>query len=249
MRKHWSILGIPVESGAGQGGSLMGPDALRTAGLPRIIAELGYDVVDLGNLAAPDDIPDISGPKHLEKLSATVAWTKAIHVAAYDLAKADTHPLFVGGDHSMAAGTLTGLALAAADADRPLFVLWLDAHPDMNTLETTLSGHLHGTPMAYAMGRDGFEGIFPPVTHPIQPDHVCMMGLRSIDPPEKALIAELGMDVLAFDDVTVAWVATEYQALDGLQVSTLTDLAHGVSIDDASGPRPTNIARRMGLGP
>ena len=195
MTKHCSILGLPVESGAGRGGCLMGPDALRTAGLPQIIGELGYEVRDLGNLAPPVVPPPVIGPDHLERLSETVAWTQSIHAAAFDMAQFDSFPIFIGGDHSMAAGTLTGVSSAAAKQGRPLFVLWLDAHPDLNTLDTTTSGHLHGTPMAYAMGQPGFHDLFPPVAHPLDPKQVCMMGLRSVDPPEHALIKKLGMDV------------------------------------------------------
>ena len=195
MQKHCSIVGIPVESGAGRGGCIMGPDALRTAGLPSVIESLGYTVKDHGNLNRPKHIPTIDGPDHLVKIDDTVAWTKVIHESAYALASSVTFPIFIGGDHSMAAGTLTGASRAAAEADQPLFVLWLDAHPDMNTLTSTVSGHLHGTPMGYALGRESFDGIFPPVSHPLDPTNVQMMGLRSIDPPEHDLIHALGMDV------------------------------------------------------
>lgn len=174
---------------------MMGPDAMRTAGLAETISDLGYTVEDLGNLAPPEDVPVIHGPSHLVLLNETVAWTKAIHDAAFALAGSDTLPIFVGGDHSMAAGTLTAVSRAAAEKSKPLFVLWLDAHPDMNTLNTTVSGHLHGTPMAYAMGRESFDGVFPPVAAPIDPANICMMGLRSIDPPEHDLIHDLGMNV------------------------------------------------------
>ncbi len=195
MTKTCSILGIPVEAGTGRGGCLMGPDALRTAGLLRAIAAQGFTVDDRGNLQHPRDIPQVTGPRHLARLSEVAAWTTVIQRAAADLAKTDALPIFIGGDHSMAAGTLTGVAEAAALHDQRLFVLWLDAHPDMHTLMTTTSGHLHGTPMAYALGRQSFEGIFPPVPYPLDPKNVCMIGLRSIDPAEHDLIQDLGMDV------------------------------------------------------
>lgn len=195
MQKDCTLIGFPIESGAGRRGSLMGPDALRVAQLAETIRDLGFEVHDLGNTAAPRDVPQVAGPDHLVLLSETVAWTHVIHEAAYELARSESFPIFMGGDHSMAAGTLTAVSRAAAEKNRPLFVLWLDAHPDMNTLGSTVSGHLHGTPMAYAMGQDSFEGIFPPVGDPIEPANVCMMGLRSIDPPEHALIHELGVDV------------------------------------------------------
>jgi arginase len=152
-------------------------------------------LTDLGNLTSPTNIPDITGPKHLEKLSEIVAWTRNIQMRAAALAMTDTLPIFIGGDHSMAAGTLTGVAQAALAKDRPQFVLWLDAHPDMNTLNSTISGHLHGTPMAYALGMPSFENIFPMVPAPLDPANVCMIGLRSVDEPEHQFISELGMDV------------------------------------------------------
>jgi ornithine cyclodeaminase len=195
MRKDCTIIGFPIESGAGRRGSLMGPDALRTAGLAETIRDLGFAVEDCGTLPAPVSPPEVSGPDHLVLLDETVAWSRAIHDAAFKLTQSDTLPIFLGGDHSMAAGTLTAVSRDAAEKGRQLFVLWLDAHPDMNTLSSTASGHLHGTPMAYAMGQASFEGIFPPLTHPIVPENVCMMGLRSIDPPERALIQDLGVEV------------------------------------------------------
>lgn len=173
----------------------MGPDALRTAGLPDIIAAMGYEVQDLGNLPQPQEEAMPNAPSHLIKLPEIAAWTRDIQNAAYALGVADTLPIFIGGDHSMAAGTLTGMANAAAAHGQKQFVLWLDAHPDMNTLTSTVSGHLHGTPMAYAMGRDSFAPYFPPVENPLDPANVCMIGLRSVDPAEHDLISDLGMEV------------------------------------------------------
>ena len=194
MAKHCTIVGLPVEAGTGRAGCLMGPDALRTAGLPALIADAGYDVHDMGNLARPTPA-DVTGPDHLVQLPEIVAWTRKIQTTAYDLATSETFPIFMGGDHSMAGGTLTGIAQAAKERGQPQFVLWLDAHPDMNTLESTVSGHLHGTPMAYALGHESFRGIFPDLPQPLDPSHVCMIGLRSIDPPEHDMIHAYGMDV------------------------------------------------------
>jgi len=183
MTCHCTILGLPLQAGTGRGGCLMGPDAFRTAGLGEVVTSQGY-LSDLGDLPFPTDIPEVSGPTHLKKLSEIVAWTRDIQSRAAELAAQDTFPIFIGGDHSMAAGTLTGVAQAAAAVGRPQFVLWLDAHPDMNTLTSTVSGHLHGTPMAYALGMPSFEGIFPPVPAPLDPANICMMGLRSVDEAE-----------------------------------------------------------------
>ena len=189
----------------------------------------GLGLTDVGNLPFPSKILDIDGPKHLKKLSEIVAWTRDIQKQATVLSMAETLPIFIGGDHSMAAGTLTGVALAAQSKGRPQFVLWLDAHPDMNTLTSTTSGHLHGTPMAYALGMPSFEGIFPPVLAPLDPANVCMIGLRSVDEPEHQLISELGIDVYdmrRIDEVGVAKPVSDF--LD--RVSAVNGLLH-VSFD------------------
>ena len=207
----------------------MGPDAFRTAGLGEVISSQGLGLLDLGNLAFPADIPNIVGPGHLKKLSEIVAWTRAIQEQAAALAMRETLPIFIGGDHSMAAGTLTGVAQAAQAKGRPQFVLWLDAHPDMNTLISTKSGHLHGTPMAYALGMSSFDGIFPPVSSPLKPANVCMIGLRSVDEPEHQFISDLGMDVYdmrRIDEVGVAKPVADF--LD--RVASVNGLLH-VSFD------------------
>lgn len=195
MFGHCTILGLPLQAGTGRGGCLMGPDAFRTAGLCEVIITEGLGLTDLGNLPFPTDIPEVTGPAHLKKLSEIVAWTREIQICATELSAQDTFPIFIGGDHSMAAGTLTGITRAAAAIGRPQFVLWLDAHPDMNTLISTVSGHLHGTPMAYALGMPSFEGIFPPVLARLDPANICMMGLRSVDEAEHQFIQDLGIDV------------------------------------------------------
>ena len=213
MNHHCTILGLPLQAGTGRGGCLMGPDAFRTAGLGDVITSQGLGLNDLGNLSFPSETPQVDGPGHLKKLSEIVAWTRNIQTKATALSMLDTFPIFIGGDHSMAAGTLTGVALAAQSKKRPQFVLWLDAHPDMNTLTSTISGHLHGTPMAYALGMPSFDDIFPPVLAPLDPKNVCMIGLRSVDEPEHRFISNLGMDVYdmrRIDEVGVAKPVSDF---------------------------------------
>ena len=213
MNHHCTILGLPLQAGTGRGGCLMGPDAFRTAGLGDVITSQGLGLNDLGNLSFPSETPQVDGPGHLKKLSEIVAWTRNIQTKATALSMLDTFPIFIGGDHSMAAGTLTGVALAAQSKKRPQFVLWLDAHPDMNTLTSTISGHLHGTPMAYALGMPSFDDIFPPVIAPLDPKNVCMIGLRSVDEPEHRFISNLGMDVYdmrRIDEVGVAKPVSDF---------------------------------------
>ena len=159
------VLGVPVQEGAGRPGCDMGPSAFRTAGLLTELQSLGYEVEDRGNIA-PRPLRDLRHPNAaIKALPETVAWTEAIAEAAYRAA-GDGMPIFAGGDHSLSAGSMTGLARRAAEEGREFFVLWLDSHPDFHTLATTTSGNLHGVPMAYATGREGFDGYFPPSVPP-----------------------------------------------------------------------------------
>lgn len=93
-------------------------------------------------------------------------------------------PIFMGGDHALALGTVRGVATSAAQRGRPLFVLWLDAHTDYHTPATTASGNLHGTPMGYVTGRPGFDG-FPDIPQPVLHKNIAMLGLRSVDTEER----------------------------------------------------------------
>ena len=196
------VLGVPVQEGAGRLGCDMGPSAFRTAGLLTELRSLGYDVEDRGNIA-PKPRKDLRHPNAaVRALPETVAWTEAIAEAAYE-ASGDGIPIFIGGDHSLSAGSMTGLARRASEDDRELFVLWLDSHPDFHTLTTTTSGNLHGVPMAYATGLDGFDGYFPPLAAALKPQNVCMMGIRSVDPAERAALKNAGVtihDMRAIDE-------------------------------------------------
>ncbi len=188
------LVGVPVQDGAGQLGCDMGPSAFRAAGLASVLAELGYDVQDRGNLQ-PGPNRDIQhGNAAIKHLPEIVAWTEAINAAVYE-ASGEAMVIVCGGDHSLAAGTLSGLARRAADLARPLFVLWLDAHPDFHTLDTTVSGNLHGVPVAYATGQAGFEGYFPPLAATVDPANICMMGLRSVDLAERLALRQAGVTV------------------------------------------------------
>lgn len=190
------LVGAPVQEGAGRLGCDMGPSAYRAAGLPRALADLGLAVEDRGNLAL-GEVPPLQHPNPaLKELPKVAAWTRLLADAAH-AASGEGIPLFLGGDHSLSAGTIAGMSRRASEEGRPLFVLWLDAHPDFHTLETTTSGNLHGVPVAYVTGQPGFEGFFPPLAAPVRPQNVCMLGLRSVDPAERAALREAG--VLAYD--------------------------------------------------
>ena len=185
MTQTCLLIGVPMDSGKRRRGCLMGPDAYRTAGLAEALSNLGHRVIDRGNLApgafAPDD-----PAAHLYRRNETIAWTAAVMHAA-QAAMAQGLPIFLGGDHALSLGSVAGVAAHAAASGRAQFVLWLDAHADFHTPETSDSGNLHGTPLAYVTGRAGFDG-FPAVPAPIPQENICILGLRSVDGAERVAL-------------------------------------------------------------
>jgi len=209
---HCKLIGVPLQDGASQLGCEMGPSALRTAGLAGALADLGHQVSDLGNLALPP-VSEITHPNTaVRRLPQIVAWVELLTKIAHR-ESAEGMPIFLGGDHAMSAGIVAGLARTAAEKQRPLFVLWVDAHTDFHTLETTGSGNLHGVPVAYFTGQPGFEGYFPPLTHPVDPANVCMIGIRSVDPQERSAINKSDItvhDMRAIDEHGVGAVLRSF---------------------------------------
>ena len=192
-QKHCILIGAPVDCGKRRNGCLMGPDALRTAGIAQAITDLGHSVADLGNLTPKQvDIPD-APPIHA--LAENIGWTQTLMQTAQEAATKGM-PIFMGGDHALAAGSVAGMAAHAHSENRPFFVLWLDAHSDIHTPQSSESGNLHGTPMGYVTGRRGFDG-YPALPAPVDPANVCMIGLRSVDAAEREVLT--GGDVMLVD--------------------------------------------------
>ncbi len=189
-----SLIGAPVELGARQAGCALGPEAMRLSNLQEALQSLGFDVNDLGNavIAAADDI-SLAG--HTRNTQNIVGWTRSLFDAAYEISKTGRLPIFMGGDHSLAMGTVSGVARYARDMGRPLCVLWLDAHADFNTPQNSDSGNMHGMPVAYFCGEPGFDGILPDDRPTIDPGNVFMFGIRSVDASERQLIADRGVNV------------------------------------------------------
>lgn len=188
------LVGAPVQAGTRRLGCDMGPSAYRAAGLGPALSGLGLTVEDRGDLA-PAPWGERPHPNAaIFGLGAVAAWTALLAEAAFTVS-GEGVPIFLGGDHSLSAGTISGLSRRADAEGRPLFVLWLDAHPDLHTLDTTRSGNLHGVPMAYVTGAPGFGGYLPPLGTPVDPAHICMIGLRSVDPAERLALRRAGFTV------------------------------------------------------
>lgn len=225
---HCKLIGVPLQDGASQLGCEMGPSALRTAGIVTALRELGHTVSDLGNLAPRTVDPPAHPNAAVRNLPVIRGWIEAIAEAAYR-ESIDGMPIFLGGDHALSAGSVSGLARRAAEEGRPLFVLWLDAHTDFHTLDSTRSGNLHGVPVAYFTGQPGFSPYLPDLAATVPGTHVCMIGIRSVDPAERAALARTEVtvhDMRAIDEHGIAALLRGFLA----EVSAANGLLH-VSLD------------------
>jgi len=228
-----ALLGLPVEAGAGVAGAVMGPAALRTAGLGEKLAELGYAVEDHGDLA-PDyaALPgDLRAPEgNTRNYRDITAWTRAIADRAHALSSAGNLPIFLGGDHSMSMGTVEGIAQLSREQERELFVLWLDAHADFNTPATSPSGNMHGMPVAALAGEAGLAEVFGEDERtPVDPSHFHLFGIRSIDRGERELVTERGVNVIDMRMIDEFGVSRLLQPIMDL-VASRNGLLH-VSLD------------------
>ena len=181
------LIGAPIDDGQRRAGCVMGPAAYRVAGIEAAIRELGHAVEDWGDVSLPDLTPATCPNPAVHHLPEVLGWTQALADEVDDALSDFGFPIILGGDHSLALGSVAGAATFASRAGRPLFLLWLDAHSDFHTPMTTTSGNLHGTPVAYIAGRDGFDA-FPPFPSPIPAERICLYGIRSVDPAEHAAL-------------------------------------------------------------
>jgi arginase len=181
------LIGAPIDTGQKNPGCIMGPAAYRVAGIAQAIRDLGHGVDDWGDVALRQ-LQDVQFPNPvIHHLAETVGWTEVLQMRVDDALSEGHVPIIMGGDHSLALGSVAGAAAYADRAGRPLFLLWLDAHSDFHTLATTTSGNLHGTPLAYIAGRDGFDAL-PDFPAPIPADRICLFGIRSVDAAEHAAL-------------------------------------------------------------
>ena len=183
------LIGAPIDTGQRRPGCLMGPSAYRVAGIGQAISDLGHGVEDWGDLALPALTEATCANPAVHSLTETLGWTEVLMDRVDDALSEGAMPIILGGDHSLALGSVAGAAAFAERAGRPLFLLWLDAHSDFHTPMTTTSGNLHGTPVAYIAGRDGFDP-FPAFPAPIPAERICLYGIRSVDPAEHAALLD-----------------------------------------------------------
>jgi arginase len=223
-RQAITIVGAPVEAGASVSGAAMGPAMLRTAGIVKPLRDLGHDVEDRGDLAPPPPLVHAAVPDKAHRFAHVAAWARLLARETYAVARSGRTPIVLGGDHSIAMGSISGVARHAAEAGRELFVLWLDAHSDFNTPLTSPSGNMHGMAVAMLCREPGLEGVFGDEPHGlVDPGRVHLFGIRSIDSGERRLLQDRGVDVVdmrMLDEdgfaVSIRRIIDRVRARDGL---------------------------------
>jgi len=196
------IIGVPMDLGASRRGVDMGPSALRVAGLQSRLKQLGRQVEDAGNITVPQAEEQPYGEKkarYLEEISQTC---KSLAEMVRKTLDENMLPLVLGGDHSIAVGSIAGAAAHFAKEGKHIGVIWLDAHGDMNTPESSPSGNVHGMPLAAVMGNGPSElidlaGIKPMV----EPRQVALVGTRDLDAKERRFAKESGVHVFTMRDI------------------------------------------------
>jgi len=198
MQKDITIIGVPLDLGAGRRGVDMGPSAMRYANLKERLERSGYDVVDLGNLNVPL-------PETYKVENTSVRYMKEVKQVNEELAvsvekiiEEGRFPLVLGGDHSIAIGVIAGVA----KKKKNLGVLWFDAHADLNTPETSPSGNIHGMPLAVSLGYGAPELVNIMDYYPkVKPENVVIIGARALDKGERSFIKEKGIKVFTMHEI------------------------------------------------
>ena len=202
MKNKVRIIGVPMDLGSGRRGVDMGPSVIRIAGLNKAIARLGFEVTDAGNI-------NVHPPESIQRSNLRAQYLPEIAMVTDELAREvqktledNAIPVILGGDHSIAIGSAAGVAAFHRGQGQKIGIVWLDAHTDINTPETTPSGNVHGMPLAALLGHGAPEftnvcGFSPKVL----PEHTAVIGARSVDPGEVELIRRLGIRVFTMSEV------------------------------------------------
>ncbi|GGI18226.1 arginase [Gottfriedia solisilvae] len=199
MKKEISIIGVPLDLGQTRRGVDMGPSAIRYAQLHERIENLSYSVEDLGDILVDRTLVKEDHTEHnLKNLKSVKDTCEKLAVEVDEVIKSNRMPLVLGGDHSIAIGTLAGVSKHYNN----LGLIWFDAHGDLNTAETSPSGNIHGMSLAVSLGHGHdlltkIGGYFPKV----KPENVIIIGARDLDEGERAIIKELGIKVYTMHEV------------------------------------------------
>ena len=202
------IIGVPLDLGGGRRGVDMGPSALRIAGLADRISALGRAVQDKGDLTVPIPETQRAGDERKRYIRDIARVCNRLHQTALTSLEAGALPLVLGGDHSLAAGSVAASAAYARARDTQVGLVWVDAHGDMNTPSSTTTGNVHGMPLAALLGSEPLElaslaGFSPKV----RPEHTVLVGVRNLDEREKLRVRKSGVHVFTMKDIDRAGIA------------------------------------------
>jgi arginase len=226
MNKKIKIIGVPIDLGFGRRGVDMGPSALRIAGIVENLRRLGFSVEDLGDIPSP--IPELCNleDKNARYLPQVREVCMKLSDMVGDVLKEGAIPLAIGGDHSLAIGSIAGVSSFLRERGKRMGLIWLDAHGDMNTPESTNSGNIHGMPLAVSLGLGakaltGIGGFSPKV----ESKNTALIGVRNLDEREKGLIADSGIKVYTMKEVDEKGVFNIIEEAVGL-IAQNTDYIH-----------------------
>ncbi|HEX9427073.1 MAG TPA: arginase [Candidatus Polarisedimenticolia bacterium] len=207
LERRVDLIGMPLDLGAGRRGVDMGPSAFRLTGLSKRIEALGLPVVDRGDVDVP--IPEGRSPgdprkRYITEIAAACA--SLADLTAESVAGGRV-PISLGGDHSLAAGSIAGVARSLKRRGARLGVVWVDAHADMNTPETSPSGNVHGMPLAACLGHGPDELVALGGGASVRPENVILIGIRNLDDREKSLVKQSGVRAYTMSDIDRRGVA------------------------------------------
>lgn len=232
-----SILGVPCAVGASIPGVDLGPAAMRVAGLRERIERLGYEVRDLGDLRVENPKSQAGEDEKLRYLREIKAACELLASEVKGVLKKGEVPIVLGGDHSIAIGTGSGISSFCRERGQSLGMIWFDAHADMNTHETSPSGNIHGMPLAALLGYGteeltGIEGFSPK----FDPRYCAHLGARDIDPGERDLIAETGIRFFTMREIDERGMSVCIE--EAIKIASSAEAGYYVTLDvDALDPR------------
>ena len=187
------LIGVPLDLGAGRRGVDMGPSALRVTGLASRIRTMGREVVDRGDVPVPIPESCALGEESKRYVVEIATVCRTLANLTEESTTGQRIPVCLGGDHSLAAGSVAGVARALRRQGMELSLIWVDAHADMNTPETTPSGNIHGMPLAACLGHGPEELVEAGGGVSLQPENVALVGIRNLDEREKTLVRRSGV--------------------------------------------------------
>lgn len=236
--KKVRIIGFPSDLGASRRGVDMGPSAIRIANVGPRLRQLGYDVDDVGNVpvAVRESVTAIADSK-IKYLPEIVAASKELRDRVYDSLKAGRVPLTLGGDHSLAMGSIAGVAKFYAEQKQKIGVIWLDAHGDINTPETSASGNIHGMPLAHVLGKGHKDLLALGTKTPmVDSSRAVLIGIRDLDPGEREAIREQGVRAFTMRDIDEMGMRNVIQ--EAIKIATNGTAGFHLSFDvDCMDPR------------